>query len=116
LWYMVTDDSKHHDRDRHVCLMSAHRADDSSDTSTSASPNPCFRLLTASVAPSKDSDGNASLNVSAASECLPVSVLALYGGAVTDNAPDALDETRKTFHRFKERSAVGGTSDCPAKA
>jgi hypothetical protein len=100
LWYMVTDDSKHHDRDRHVCLMTAHRADDPSDTN--ASPNPCFRLLTASVAPSKDSDGNASLNVSAASDSLSISVLALYAGAVTDNAPDALDETRKTFDRFME--------------
>jgi hypothetical protein len=79
LWYMVTDDSKHHDRDRHVCLMSAHRAEDPSDTN--ASPNPCFRLLTASVAPSKDSDGNASLNVSAASECLPISAAVSWGQA-----------------------------------
>eukprot|EP00978_Attheya_sp_CCMP212_P000714 scaffold1423_cov39-Attheya_sp.AAC.1 len=100
LWYMVSDDSKHHDRSRHVCLMTAHREEEKDKSDMNDSPNPCFRLMTASVAGSKDSSGNAALNVSAASETLPNSVCALYGGAVTDNAADALSESNKTFDLF----------------
>jgi hypothetical protein len=102
LWYMVTDDSKHLDRSRHVCLQSAHREEEEDQPSSNKSPNPCIRLLTASVAASKDSDGNASLNYSAATQCHSIHVCALFGGAVTDNAPDALKETKKTFHLFQD--------------
>jgi hypothetical protein len=97
VWYMVTDDSKHFDKSRHGCLLSTHREDQSENN---GSLKPSIRLLTASVAGSKDSDENASLNFAAASECLSSSVCALNAGAVTDNAADALCETKKTFRHF----------------
>jgi hypothetical protein len=100
LWYMVTDDSKHLDRSRHICLQSAHREEEEDQPGSDKSPKPCIRLLTASAAASKDSDGNAALNYSAATECLSSGVCALYAGAVTDNASDALNETEKTFDLF----------------
>jgi hypothetical protein len=100
LWYMVTDDSKHLDRSRHFCLQSAHREEEEDQPGSDKSPKPCIRLLTASAAASKDSDGDAALNYSAATECLSSSVCALYAGGVTDNASDALNETEKTFNLF----------------
>jgi hypothetical protein len=63
---------------------------------------PSIRLLTASVAGSKDSEGNALLNFSAATEFLSGSVCSHFGGGVTDNAADALAETKKTFGLFME--------------
>jgi hypothetical protein len=102
LRYMVTDDSKHLDRSRHICLQSAHREEEEDQPGFDKSPKPCIRLLTASAAASKDSDGNAALNYSAATECLSGIVCAHFGGAVTDNAPDALIETEKTFSLFME--------------
>jgi hypothetical protein len=65
LWYTVSDDSKHFNRDRHVCVISAQDQDETTDDTT---PKPCFRFLTAGIAATKDSDGNSDLNVSAASD------------------------------------------------
>jgi hypothetical protein len=56
--------------------------------------------LTAGVAATKDSKGNSDSNVSAASESLSVEALARYGGGVTGNASDAIEETGKTFAKI----------------
>jgi hypothetical protein len=102
VWYMVTDDSKHHDQSRHATLISVHREDGEDQSDNNGSPKPSIRLVTASVAGSKDSDGNASLNFSAVTECFSGSVCSHIGGGVTDNAADALLETQKTFGLFME--------------
>lgn len=106
LWYMVSDDSRHFDMDRHVCLMTAHRPrKDKSD----ATPNPCFRLLTAAAAVSKGSAGNSALNIEAAQERLSEEAIKHFGGGTTDNAADALLETRSTFDGIMDRCEVEDT-------
>ena len=94
-WYSITDDSKHHKEDRHAALMSALEGD-----------GPCFKLLTTSVAGSKDSDGNSKLNVSTILNMLPLNVVAHYGGNVSDNASDAMLEGEKTFGLLMEELAT----------
>jgi hypothetical protein len=80
--------------------MTVHQEEEEDKSDKNDSPNPCFCLITASVAGSKDSSGNAALNFSAASETLPSSVCALYGGPVTDNAAYALSKSNETFDLF----------------
>ena len=93
-WY-TSDNSKHCDkRSRHVLIMSAH----GNVSSNSEYPDPSFHLLTTSVAAKKKSAGNARLNLDTLKANFSLKVLGHFGGGVTDNAHDALDETVKTFN------------------
>ena len=106
----MTDDSTHLDKTRHVVLMTAHKPKEdvgSSGSSAAAPPPdllpeelacPCFRFVTASESPSKDSDGNCKVNVNSLKDYVSsLSVLAPFRGSVTDNASDAMLESSKTF-------------------
>jgi hypothetical protein len=94
-WCSITDDSKHHKEDQHAAFMSALEGDE-----------PCFKLLTTSVAGSKDADGNSKLNVSTMLDMLPLNVVAHCGGNVSDNASDAMLEGEKTFRLLMEKLAL----------
>lgn len=59
--------------------------------------NPCFRVVTASEAISKDSTGNSQLNIQSMKEYNSSAVNLHCGGGTTDNASDAWLETSKTF-------------------
>jgi hypothetical protein len=94
LWFSLSDDSRFFKVDRHGLFMTAHRDNPSGP---GAYIDPCFHILTASAAASKDSEGNSDLNVATFCACLSTRVLVNYGGGTTDNAPDAIEESRKTF-------------------
>jgi hypothetical protein len=89
-WYSLSDDSKHHGRNRHVLLITATKGHNDEFL------NPCFRFVTASEAVSGDSKGNSKLNVAKLIDYLPLMTLAHYGGNITDNANSAMDESCKT--------------------
>ena len=86
LWYSVSDDSKHNKCDRHVVLMSA---EDHYDLAV-------FKLLTASLAVLKDSEGNANLNV----EVMREHLTEITTTAGLNFLPDPVDstETQYTFY------------------
>eukprot|EP00978_Attheya_sp_CCMP212_P041602 scaffold240595_cov63-Attheya_sp.AAC.2 len=89
-WYSLSDDSKHHGRKRHVLLITA--------TKGAAFLNPCFRFVMAAEVVSGNSEGNSKLNVENLIDYLPLTILAHYGGNITDNANSAIDESCKTFN------------------
>eukprot|EP00978_Attheya_sp_CCMP212_P002263 scaffold4659_cov73-Attheya_sp.AAC.3 len=91
-WYSLTDNSEYHGRKRHVLLITAIKGH------KDAFLNPCFWFVMASEAVSGDSEGNSKLNVKKLIGYLPLTTLAHYGGNITDNANNAIDESRKTFN------------------
>eukprot|EP00978_Attheya_sp_CCMP212_P009107 scaffold21443_cov53-Attheya_sp.AAC.2 len=54
--------STHHDKNRHVLLMTAHKSSEDHENESDLAC-PCYQFVTASESPSKDSDGNSQLNV-----------------------------------------------------
>ena len=83
-FYFTSDGSKHKDRDRHGMIMSQ----------SNSKGIPHFEVVTASgPMGAKDAKGLATLNVDAAREFIPPSILAHLGGQVTDNeATTALEQ------------------------
>eukprot|EP00978_Attheya_sp_CCMP212_P020213 scaffold57562_cov32-Attheya_sp.AAC.1 len=105
-WYMMSDDSTHHDKNRHVLLMTAHKSSEDPENESDLAC-PCYRFVTASESPSKDSGGNSQLNVDSLMNYVNnVEVLARFGGSVTDNASDAMLEGSKTFESILQKLSL----------
>jgi hypothetical protein len=79
-----------------VLILSAHQGSDVSPQSKY--PDPSFHLLTTSFAAKKNSAGNAKLNLDTLKGkfSLLIVLVGHFGGRVTDNANDGLDETVQT--------------------
>jgi len=61
-------------------------------------PQPNFNFMTTPMSTSKDSDGSSELSMLMMKKQLSTATLAHCGGAITDNASDALLEIDKTFN------------------
>jgi len=92
IWYMVTDDSKHHKTSRHVVIMTAHVGE-----ATDVDAKPGFRLLSDAATKAKNSSGNSNANVETMEENLDMEIMSHFGGGTTDNASDAKKEVVVTF-------------------
>jgi len=92
-FYLLSDDSKHFKRNRHVLLTSKHRGDpDDSEW------DPTFEYHTSSESYAKGGEANADLNMNALeSDGYSLRILEKLGGGATDNASDATLENSVTY-------------------
>jgi len=88
-FYSSSDDSKHFNRNRHVCLISQLIND-----------HPGFRHITSSVNEVKSD--NAGKNSEAIIDVLGLRNAAHYGGGCNDNAADAQNEIGVTFRKIMD--------------
>ena len=88
-FYIVSDGSKHHNRDRHGLIMSYSKVDE----------NPRFKVLTTSEPMAKDADGLSNLNLDTMKTSIPLDIAAHFGGHVTDNENTAASERKLTFEK-----------------
>jgi len=97
LWYIVTDDSKHHKTEHHVVIMTAHvgEADD-------VKAKPGFGLLSDGATQAKNSSGNSNANLDTMQENLDMTILAHFAGGTTDNAADAKKEVIVSFDKVQD--------------
>lgn len=89
-FYFSSDESEHHDRKRHVLVVSTNDSDN-------GKVNPSFRHLSSSV-----SGGNADKNVKLITEHFGIVGAAYLGGGCNDNAGDAQKEIRDTHKKIMD--------------
>ena len=100
--------------------MTAHKSSEDPENESDLAC-PCYRFVTASESPSKDSGGNSQLNVELLVNYVNnMEVLARFGGSMTDNASDAMLEDSKTFESIlqklpQELRMVYGVKQWPLK-
>lgn len=102
-FYMSSDDSEHHNRDRHVLIVSENGNNDD------AVVDPSCRHLTSSVTISKDHDGNSDKNVKSIIDTLGVETAAYFGGGTNDNAESAQKEIESTHRKIMDK--LGESND-----
>ena len=80
----------HHNRNRHVLILSTISNSDSNDV------QPSFRHVTSSVSAVKSGTDSALKNAKAIIDMLGLHLASFYGGGTNDNASDAQIEIRET--------------------
>ena len=97
LFFGVWDGSKHHAVSRNIALYSASEVDrrDSRRKAT-------FRQLTASACGGGSANDKASRTYEVLCDELPLRVIAQLGGGTTDNASDAISETKAVFKKVMD--------------
>jgi hypothetical protein len=94
-WYMSSDGSKHHGRNRNVLHMTCSTSDDPTDIV------PGFRLLTCSEYTIKTAEYCAEKNVALMLDEFGLAPFPFFAGGTNDNAPDAQKEISVTFDGTK---------------
>ena len=114
---IITDDTKHGERDkRHVVILSCdslRSSDkrDSNDVKERWAISPVYILCTTGKAVTPDCEGNSDLNVEVIWKLLPRCAFHLYNSFVSDNANDAVKEGRLTWDKHTDRMIEEGLED-----
>lgn len=94
-FYMSSDDSKHFKKNRHVAIMTTFEGCGTGEWTIANFVMPSCRLVTSAVNMVKSN--NAEMNAKELVRLLGLEGAGHLGGGTTDNAADALQETRATF-------------------
>ena len=97
---LLSDDSKHFKRNRHILIMTTFEVCDTEEWTTANFVYPTFRLVTSAVNMVKYS--NAQMNVDELIDLLGLEVAEYVGGGTTDNATDSIKYTRDTFNSIMD--------------
>jgi hypothetical protein len=114
---IITDDTKHGDKDkRHVVILAcdslvSSNDRDSDDPKTRWAISPVYILGTTGKAVTADCEGNSDLNVDTIWKLIPQSALHLYNSFVSDNANDAKKERRLTWEKHIDRMIEEGLKE-----
>lgn len=95
-FYLSLDDSKHFKRNRHVLIMTTFE-DCDEDWASADFVIPTCRLVTSAVNMVSSSNAQTQMNADALIEDVGLRIAAHAGGACTDNASGALNESHQTF-------------------
>jgi hypothetical protein len=100
-WYMISDDSKHCDKENHHVLIISCLKKLAVKYAEEGHLEKSFQFLGASMAGGKASLQNANKNVEVFKRFITPKMLAHFGGGCSDNANDAQKELRTTFENIQ---------------
>jgi hypothetical protein len=100
-WYMISDDSKHVDKENHHVLIISCLKNLAVKHADEGHLEKSFQFLCASMAGGKASLQNANKNVEVFKRLMTPAMLAHFGGGCSDNANDAQKELRITFETIQ---------------
>ena len=100
-WYMMSDDSKHKDKENHHVLVMSCLKNVTVKHGVDGKVEKSFQFLCASMAGGKASLVNANKNVEVFKRLITPAMHAHFGGGCSDNANDAQKELKITFEAIQ---------------